>query len=480
LHLNLHAFFWTYVGGQGHEANADKVDMRVSPRRSVVASVAAGCCLAGAVIAGGYAASGALPWRDWPGSMFAGNGGEVRLATPAARADTHTLTLPARVGASRTEVIRLPGTRSQTTSSGAGTDRISRDSTPTRDRVEGTGSKPRRRATTSDPDTSSTTVPTTSTSTGSSTTSTSAPQAQAASPAASTADSQTTTTPAATARKVTLSDVSSTFTSAQDSESGQPELRVQMAVKGAADTGTAQNVALSLKLAPTDVAALRASQASTRLALETQVDVVDASVTGAGQPACEDTACLRVQLKVAQDTRPTAGDQPEVVVLDDEGALSNRVKVVLSIDAASLGRPEQSPSDGDAPSTDGAALVQLPLTSTSDGDSSSAPASDDTTVPLPDGTSSSPSSSPAALQVHAQLEVVDAPADTTGSDGSNAQDGTSDTQSSTSDTQNGATPADATTTAPSDTTQTASGDGTQVAASGDDSSPSGDCPPDGT
>ena len=71
------------------------MDMRVSPRRSVFASVAAGCCLAASVVAGGYAASGAMPFSEWPAAISgSGRDAEVALA-PAERAPAPVVTLPA-------------------------------------------------------------------------------------------------------------------------------------------------------------------------------------------------------------------------------------------------------------------------------------------------------------------------------------------------------------------------------------------------
>ena len=113
-----------------------------------------------------------------------------------------------------------------------------------------------------------------------------------------------------------------------------------MAVADAAATTGTRTVALSLKLAPTDVASLLRSAAainSSKIALETQVDVVDATVTSAGTPTCADGQCLRVQMMFAPDTRVNPVDEPEVQLLDDGDAISNRVKVVVKIDADDLG-----------------------------------------------------------------------------------------------------------------------------------------------
>jgi hypothetical protein len=382
------------------------MDMRTSPRRSVVASVAAGCCLAASVVAGGYAASGAMPFSQWPGALFASKAGaEVALA-PVRRAPAPVLTLPARAPRhERTATRMIPLDEVATGDPGARSHQAPARRTRTTPR-------PRKRpARTPDvPDTSPTTAPQPA--------APEPPAASAASPAAETGPVQ----PAApvqqpSSRRVKLGDVTSSFTSAGTSGSGQPELRLQMAVADTSQPVAAtKTVALSLKLAPTDVQALmRAAAAvtSSPIALETQVDVVDASVQAAGQPACTDGQCLRVQMRFAPDTRTNPVDQPEIEVLDDGDAISNRVKVVVKIDPEDLPRstvpgtpPVQEPAPGDgAPS-----VLSLPMPATTDSDTPPATTTDSTTVALPE-TAPAPGTTPEApsVQVRAELEVVETP-----------------------------------------------------------------------
>jgi hypothetical protein len=386
------------------------MDMRVSPRRSVLASVAAGCCLAASVVAGGYAASGAMPFSEWPAGLFAGKAAaEVALA-PATRAAAPVLTLPASEPAREqtTKVIPLGDAATDTTTSGQ-------------------SRAPRRRTATTSPKTQSRTpkpddVPDSSPATAPAATTTETPAATAASPAAENGPTQPqapATTPST--RKVTLGDVSSTFASASDSQSGQPELRVQMAV--ADDSATAastKTVALSLKLAPTDIQALKRNAATlgtTHIALETEVDVVDATVVTAGQPACADGQCLRVQMKFAQDTRPNPAEEPEVQLLDDGDAISNRVKVVVKVDADDLGGTPpapQTPADPQAepaPEAGTPSVLSLPLPpATEDPAAPSTPATDTATVALPDADPANGDPATPAVQVQAQLSVVETPA----------------------------------------------------------------------
>jgi hypothetical protein len=386
------------------------MDMRVSPRRSVLASVAAGCCLAASVVAGGYAASGAMPFSEWPAGLFAGKAAaEVALA-PATRAAAPVLTLAASEPAREqtTKVIPLGDAATDTTTSGQ-------------------SRAPRRRTATTSPKTQSRTpkpddVPDSSPATAPAATTTETPAATAASPAAENGPTQPqapATTPST--RKVTLGDVSSTFASASDSQSGQPELRVQMAV--ADDSATAastKTVALSLKLAPTDIQALKRNAATlgtTHIALETEVDVVDATVVAAGQPACADGQCLRVQMKFAQDTRPNPAEEPEVQLLDDGDAISNRVKVVVKVDADDLGGTPpapQTPADPQAepaPEAGTPSVLSLPLPpATEDPAAPSTPATDTATVALPDADPANGDPATPAVQVQAQLSVVETPA----------------------------------------------------------------------
>jgi hypothetical protein len=159
---------------------------------------------------------------------------------------------------------------------------------------------------------------------------------------------------------------------------------------------------------------------STAIALETEVDVVDNTVVSAGQPACADGTCLRVQMKFAQDTRTNPADQPEVSLLEDGDAISNRVKVVVKIDAADLGTepaPVPGPSDpavDPAPGAGAPSVLSLPLPPAADPDPTTpdapaAPATDTTTVTLPGADPVPGSPEVTAVQVKAQLNVVDTP-----------------------------------------------------------------------
>jgi hypothetical protein len=373
-----------------------------SPRRSLLASVAAGSCLAASVIAGGYAASGAMPFSSWPGSVFSSSGAaEVALA-PATRAAAPVVTLPAPTTqqAPETEVIPLD------------------DAAPSADTAPAAATTPRQKATTERtttkrapktddvPDTSPATTPATET--------TETPDATAASPAAEAGPTQPAATiPQPTNRKVKLGSVSSTFSNAHDSSSGQPELRVQMAVADAATTTGTRTVALSLRLAPTDVASLLRSAAainSSKIALETQVDVVDATVTSAGTPTCTDGQCLRVQMMFAPDTRVNPVDEPEVQLLDDGDAISNRVKVVVKIDADDLGTKPTAPATEPAPEAGTPSILSLPMPGdAADPSTPTTPTTDTATVALPDGDGTAGTPQAPQVQVQAQLEVVDTP-----------------------------------------------------------------------
>ena len=161
-----------------------------------------------------------------------------------------------------------------------------------------------------------------------------------------------------------------------------------MAVADAAATTGTRTVALSLKLAPTDVASLLRSAAainSSKIALETQVDVVDATVTSAGTPTCADGQCLRVQMMFAPDTRVNPVDEPEVQLLDDGDAISNRVKVVVKIDADDLGTKPTAPATEPAPEAGTPSFMSLPLPSdAADPSTPATPTTDTATVALPD------------------------------------------------------------------------------------------------
>jgi hypothetical protein len=378
------------------------MSMRVSPRRSVLASIAAGCCLAASVVAGGYAASGAMPFSEWPHAIFASSDApEVALAQTT-RKEAPVLTLPGSASESETRTEVIPLDEAATGTSGAGRrQRSSRRRASTLPQSESS-------APTTDedvPDSSPTTPPTPSV-----TETTEAPPAVAASPAAESGPSQpASTTP--TTRRVTLTSPTATFASAKYSGSGQTELKLQLAVADAAQGEEPTTVALSLKLAPTDVQALlRTAQAvtSSHIALEAEVDVVDATVATAGEPACTDGTCLRVQMRFAQDTRPDPVDEPEVQLLDDGTALSNRVKVVVQIDPEDIGGSKPStpsdPAPEPAPEAGAPTVLSLPLPAP---DADTEPATDTATATVPEtdpkpGTPSAPT-----VQIEAQLEVVE-------------------------------------------------------------------------
>ena len=186
-----------------------------------------------------------------------------------------------------------------------------------------------------------------------------------------------------------------------------------MAVADAATTTGTRTVALSLKLAPTDVASLLRSAAainSSKIALETQVDVVDATVTSAGTPTCADGQCLRVQMMFAPDTRVNPVDEPEVQLLDDGDAISNRVKVVVKIDADDLGTRPTAPATEPAPEAGTPSVLSLPLPGdAADPTTPATPTTDTATVALPDGDGTAGTPQAPQVQVQAQLEVVDTP-----------------------------------------------------------------------
>ena len=385
------------------------MSMRVSPRRSVIASVAAGCCLAAAVVAGGYAASGAMPFSEWPDAIFASSDAPDVALAQTTRREASALTIPTSAPASdtRTEVIPLDDAATGTTGASRRTRSSRRRASTLPQSESGAPTK-------GDdvPDSSPTTAPT-----QSATETTEAPAATAASPAAESGPSQPASTTPST-RRVTLTSPTATFASAKDSGSGQTELKLQLAVADAAQGEEVTTVALSLKLAPTDMQALvRTAQAiaSSHIALETEVDVVDATVATAGEPACTDGTCLRVQMRFAEDTRPDPADEPEVQVLEDGTALSNRVKVVVQIDPDDLGGIKPStPSAPDAepaPEAGAPTVLSLPLPAP---DADAEPATDTATATVPEtdpkpGTPSAPT-----VQIEAQLEVVEPtpPADT--------------------------------------------------------------------
>jgi hypothetical protein len=362
------------------------------------------------VVVGGYAASGAMPFSDWPGGLFASEDTAEVALVPAPRAAAPVLTLPAATPEREresTRVIPLDDATPEPASEPAG-------DTPQRSATRLPKSVSRAPQTDDpEPDSKPTTAP--------AATAPQVPAATAASPAAE----QGPTQPAArvtppTTRRVKLGDVSTSFASASDSGSGQPELKVQMAVADETQTAQTRTVALSLKLSSADIQALTRNAAtvgSSRIALETEVDVVDNTVVSAGQPACADGTCLRVQMKFAEDTRTNPADQPEVQLLEDGDAISNRVKVVVKIDPSDLGsRPAPAPAPTDpaaepAPEAGAPSVLSLPMPPAADPDPATpdVPSTDSTTVALPDAdpTPGTPPSS--SVQVQAQLEVVDTP-----------------------------------------------------------------------
>jgi hypothetical protein len=379
------------------------MSMRVSPRRSVLASLAAGASLAAAVVAGGYAASGTMPFSQWPDAILASADEPQAVAlAPASHEQAPVLTLPvtSRESRARTQVIALDEAAGTPSDEPGG-------EAPTRTRARSlpeTESREPRTAGDDLPDTSPTTAPQPTTK----------PEAPAATAAPAEAPPSQPAATTASTRRVTLTSPTAKFASAKESSSGQPELTMQMAVADAASTTGATTVALSLKLAPTDVQALvRTAQAVTasNIALEAEVDVVDATIATAGEPACAEGTCLRVQMKFAADARPETADEPQVEVLDDGTALSNRVKVVVQIDPEDLGGMKPTgPSDPaaePAPEAGAPTVLSLPLLAK---EGASEPATDTATVTVPEtdpkpGTPAAPT-----VQVQAQLEVVEEPA----------------------------------------------------------------------
>jgi hypothetical protein len=344
-----------------------------------------------------------MPFSSWPGSVFSSSGAaEVALA-PATRAAAPVVTLPTPTRtqqAPKTEVIPLDD------AAPAGDDAPAATTTPRQTATTERTTTKRAPKTDDVPDTSPTTTPATET--------TETPAATAASPAAEAGPTQPAATiPQPANRKVKLGSVSSTFSNAHTSSSGQPELRVQMAVADAATTTGTRTVALSLTLAPTDVASLLRSAAainSSKIALETQVDVVDATVPSAGAPTCADGQCLRVQMMFAPDTRVNPVDEPEVQLLDDGDAISNRVKVVVKIDADDLGTRPTAPATEPAPEAGTPSVLSLPLPgAAADPTTPPAPTTDTATVALPDGDGTAGTPQTPQVQVQAQLEVVDTP-----------------------------------------------------------------------
>jgi S-DNA-T family DNA segregation ATPase FtsK/SpoIIIE len=347
-----------------------------------------------------------MPFSEWPGALFSSRGGaEVALA-PVRRASAPVLTLPAREPKRERPTTRVIPLDDAAT----GERRTAPRQTPTRRTTTPPRPKKRRAPASDLPDSSPTTAPEPA--------ATESPAATAASPAAQSGPVQPAApAPQPTARRVKLGDVTSSFANAGASASGQPELRVQMAVADTSQpTPATKTVALSLKLAPTDVQALMRAAAtvtSSPIALETEVDVVDATVPSAGEPACTDGQCLRVQMKFAPDTRENPADQPEVQLLEDGDAISNRVKVVVKIDPEDLPKqpvagtpPAQEPAPGEgAPS-----VMSLPLPAATDPATPPATATDTATVALPETTpaAGTPPEAP-SVQVQAELEVVETP-----------------------------------------------------------------------
>jgi hypothetical protein len=118
-------------------------------------------------------------------------------------------------------------------------------------------------------------------------------------------------------------------------------------------------------------------------------------------------------MKFAPDTRTNPAEEPEVEVLDDGDAISNRVKVVVKIDPEDLPKrpvsgtpPVQEPAPGEGTPS----VLSLPLPAASDPATTPAPAKDTTTVALPE-TTPAPGTTPEApaVQVQAELEVVETP-----------------------------------------------------------------------
>jgi len=396
--------------------------MRPSPRRSVLASVAAGCCLAAAVVVGGWAAGGAFPFSTWPGSLFSSaDGAEVALAPPQ-RADAPVITLPAgereeRGARGTTRVLPLDAAADTPAPTARPREAVVR----TQRRAASSRPRARSRTPRAQDDMPDTRPQSTPISDPPPEAEAEAPAAAAASPAAQAGPSQPQApTPPATTRRVKLGDATATFAGAGASTSGQPELRVQMAVADETQPAAQpRTVALNLKLAPTDVQALQrtaATMAASSIALETEVDVVDGTIVQNGRPACTDGTCLRVQMKFTPDERIAPDEQPEVQVLEGGDAISNKVKVVVRIDVEDLPRPPAPASPGRpgtaparepaAPEAGQPAVLSLPLPATTDPAAPPAPSTGSANVALPDD---DPEPGAPEVKVEAQLEVVDEP-----------------------------------------------------------------------
>jgi pilus assembly protein FimV len=386
--------------------------MKVSPGRSILASIAAGSCLASAVVAGGLAAGGALPWHSWPGSPFGtGHGAEVALAAPAARPTAPAIQMPASDVSAASDGTAAPvpvSTRSTPVATGEAPTTIGAGRRAEReDRTTShLPASPRSKTGERTPATTTTPAP------------------AAAAPAEDPAPPAPVVVARASSRKLTLSNVTTSFASAAETQSGQPELKVTMQVAEVAATVAPKTVALSLRLSQTQVDAIRARGTdghgtwTPRVALSAQVDVVDAtSTTVAGEPACADGTCVRVQMSLAPTTTDAGDTTPQVEVTDDQETLSNSVKVTVPIDtsdlAATPGDSSGQPTDpAPAPAAGTPSVVSLPLTSSSAPDGTpTAPATDSTTVAVPDAASPNPGTGDtSAVTVQAQLDIIDPPA----------------------------------------------------------------------
>ena len=112
----------------------------------------------------------------------------------------------------------------------------------------------------------------------------------------------------------------------------------------------------------------------------------------------------------APDTRVNPADEPEVQLLDDGDAISNRVKVVVKIDADDLGTRPTAPAAEPAPEAGTPSFMSLPLPAeAADPSTPTTPTTDTATVALPDGDGTAGTPQAPQVQVQAQLEVVDTP-----------------------------------------------------------------------
>ena len=117
-------------------------------------------------------------------------------------------------------------------------------------------------------------------------------------------------------------------------------------------------------------------------------------------------------MKFAQDTRTNPVQEPEVQLLEDGTALSNRVKVVVQIDAEDIGGMQPTdPSDPEAePAPEAGAPTVLSLPLPASGSGRRRPRRTRRPPPLPETNPKPGAPAAPTVQIEAQLEVVEPPA----------------------------------------------------------------------